>query len=394
MRHSFSPTPTFHFEAVRALWSSPFNGADYGEVLSAVSRVRPGDFESWYEHWSRLGTAVHARGEGLADAVSRGKALLRAGNYLRTAEFYLAADDPRRATTAHCSREWFDAGVKALGVDATRSRLPYEDAQMETIYLRSPHPEARDVFVVHGGFDSTPEELYFTIGAAALERGFHVLIYEGPGQGNLLREFGKPFTPHWERPATTAIDSLTQHCDPGAIIGVGVSFGGHLMARAASVEQRFDGIVLFDYFPGMLEAFAHKMPGPLRGHLTRMPAWLRVLIRLYARYDAELRWALRNAHWTFGTATLPGLIAEIGRYDEGEWVRDIQADVLVLLGEAEHFYDPGLGRSFARRLTGARSVDVHEFAAADGGGEHCQNGAAHLAHEVIFDWARRTVPHG
>ncbi|WP_433432876.1 alpha/beta fold hydrolase [Nonomuraea sp. CA-141351] len=382
-----SRTSTFHFEAVRALWSSPFNGADYGEVVSAVSRVRPGDFESWHRQWTRLAMTAYARGEQLSDRVSRGKALLRASNYMRTAEFYLEPGDPRRMNCASRSRTWFDAGLAALGVDATRSRTPYEGAEMETIFLRSPHPGARDVLVVHGGFDSTPEELYFVIGAGALERGFHVLLYEGPGQGNLLREFGMPFTPQWERPAATAIDSLGRHCGPGAIIGVGVSFGGHLLARAAAMEKRYDAIVLLDYFPGMLRAFAHKMPRLLRGRIGAMPAWLQLLIRLNARYDAELRWALGNALWTFGVTTLPELIAEIGRYDDGQWADTIEADVLILLGEDEHFFDNRLAHDFARRLTSARSVQVHEFPGAEGGGLHCQNGAVHLAHEVIFDWA-------
>ncbi|MEO3805668.1 hypothetical protein [Nonomuraea sp. B1E8] len=381
-----SRTPTFHFEAVRALWSSPFNGADYGEVVSAVSRVRPGDFESWHRQWAHLAMATWGRADRLGDPVSRGKALLRASNYMRTAEFYLAPGDPRRVDCASRSRTWFDAGLAALGVAATRSRVPYEDAEMETIFLRSSRPDARDVLVVHGGFDSTPEELYFVVGAGALERGFHVLLYEGPGQGNLLREFGMPFTSQWERPAATAIDSLWRHCDPGAIIGVGVSFGGHLLARAAAMEKRYDAIVLLDYFPGMLRAFAHKMPRLLRGRIGAMPAWLQLLIRLNARFDAELRWALGNALWTFGVSTLPALVAEMGRYDDRAWADAIEADVLVLLGEDEHFFDNRLGYDFARRLTGARSVRVHEFPGAEGGGLHCQNGAVHLAHEVIFDW--------
>ncbi|WP_460348092.1 alpha/beta fold hydrolase [Actinoallomurus acanthiterrae] len=388
---TFSPTATFHFEAMRALWSSPFDGADFGEVSAAVSRVRPGDFDSWYVQWWQLATRVHARGERLSDPVSKGKAFLRASNYVRTAEFYLDSRDPRRSSTTQASRRWFNAGLRALGVDATRSRLPYNDAQLETIFLRSPCAAAGDVLVVHGGFDSTPEELYFTIGAGALERGFHVLIFEGPGQGNLLREFEMPFTPAWEKPAATVIDSLGEHCDSGAIIGVGVSFGGHLLARAASVEKRYDGIVLFDYFPSMLEAFASKMPRLMRDRIERAPRWMQGLIRLRARRDAELRWALQNAHWTFGTSTLPDLIAELGRYDDRAWTADIGADVLVLVGEDEQFFDPRLAHDFARRLTRARSVTVQEFTSVDGGGLHCRNGAIHLAHEVIFDWAGETV---
>ncbi|MFC4013670.1 hypothetical protein ACFOY2_41020 [Nonomuraea purpurea] len=191
---------------------------------------------------------AHGRGEQLSDRVSRGKALLRASNYMRTAEFSREPGDSRRMECASRSRTWFDAGLATLGVDATRSRTPYEGAEMETIFLRSPHPGARDVLVVHGGFDSTPEELYFVIGAGA--------------------------------------------------------------------------IVLIDYFPGMLRAFA--MPRLLRGRIGAMPAWLQLLIRLNARYDAELRWALGNALWTFGVATLPDLIAEIGRYDDGQWASTIK----------------------------------------------------------------------
>lgn len=385
-RFAFSRTPTFHFETVRALWAAPFNGADYGEVAAAVAGIKPGDFESWYERWSWLADAVHSRAEKLTDPVSRGKALLRASCYARCAEFYLDPADPRRRDSTARVRDCFDDGLALLGVDATRSAVPFDGGALETIFLRCPRPEARDVLVVHGGFDSVAEELYFTIGAGALGRGYHVLIFDGPGQGHSLREHGLRFIPEWERPVGAVLDSLGSHCDPGAVIGVGISFGGHLIARAASVEKRYDGIVLFDYFPGMLEAFVHLAPGPVRRHVAGMPLWLQPLVRLMARVNPDMRWALRHARWTFGIDGLPELVTEMARYDERTWADKITTDVLVLLGEDEHFFDPHLGHRFANRLTRARSVTVHEFPAAEGGGLHCQNGAAHLPHEVIFDW--------
>lgn len=389
MRGLLSRTAAFHFEAVRALWYAPYDGADYGEVISAVSRVRRGSFESWYTEWSGLATAVAQRGEAAVDDVSRGKAQLRSSNYMRAAEFFLSPDDPRRASASAFARSRFDTGTRALGVDVTRSRIPLGDDWMETIFLRSPKAaQKQDVLVVHGGFDSTPEELYFTIGAAALERGFHCLIFEGPGQGNLLREFGRPFTPEWEEPASVALDSLTEHCIPHSIIGVGVSLGGHLLARAAAYEPRYDGIVLYDYFPGMLDVFRHNTPAPLRGQLDRMPSWLQVLLRGTARFDAQLRWAVQNALWTFGADSLPDLIGEMRRYDDSLWADRIATDVLMLVAEKEHFYAKDLAYDFAARLSEARSVTVREFTEREGGHLHCQNGAIHLAHEVIFDWAR------
>lgn len=385
-RFEFSPTPTFHFETVRALWAAPFNGADYGEVAATVARIKPGAFESWYRHWSSLADDVHSRTQRLTDPVSRGKALLRASCYARCAEFYLDPADPRRRECAARMRAWFDHGLATLGVDATRSAVSFDGGALETIFLRCPRPGARDVLVVHGGFDSVAEELYFTIGAGALERGYHVLIFDGPGQGRSLREHGLRFIPEWERPVAAVLDTLGSHCDPGVVIGVGISFGGHLVARAASAEKRYDGIVLFDYFPGILEAFAHLAPRPVRRYVAGMPRWLQPLVRLMARFNPDMRWALRHARWTFGLDSLSELVTEMARYDERPWAGEIATDVLVLLGEDEQFFDPHLGHRFAGRLTNARSVTVHEFPAAEGGGLHCQNGATHLPHEVIFDW--------
>src|SRR2546423_1509538 len=214
-------TRAFDFELLRVLWAIPFNGADLREALTVVPAIRNGNFDSWYAAWSKLARAVAERGAGLSDSVSRGKAALRASNYMRTAEFFLAPEDSRRPDTYSFARLQFDRGLTDLGVDFTRSPVAYDGVEMETLFLRSPGAEDDDVLVVHGGFDSTPEELYFTIGAGALERGFHVLIWEGPGQGALLRRFDRPFIPEWERPSGAAVDSLAQHRRPRAVIGVG-----------------------------------------------------------------------------------------------------------------------------------------------------------------------------
>ena len=230
----FFRTRAFEFELLRVLWAIPFDGADFREALTVVPAIKEGDFDSWYDAWAELAEVVARRGGALSDSVSRGKAALRASSYMRTAEFFLAGGDKRRPNAAAFAREHFYAGLGALGIAFTRSRIPYDGAQMQTLFLRSPSAQHHDVLVVHGGFDSTPEELYFSIGAGAVERGFHVLIWEGPGQGNMLREFGRPFVPDWERPSAVALDSVADHCQPRAVVGVGISLGGHLLARSAA----------------------------------------------------------------------------------------------------------------------------------------------------------------
>ncbi|MES9536775.1 alpha/beta hydrolase [Actinomadura sp. NPDC000600] len=385
-RIRFSRTPAFDFEALRGLWTAAYDGGEVGEVAAVMARVRRGDFESWYREWSAMADRVAARGRAYGEPVSRGTAMLRAANYWRQAEFFLDATDPRRAAAATAGSDLFDAGLEALGTDVTRARIPYDGADLEALFMAPADPDARTVLVVQGGFDSTLEELYFMIGAAAVRRGHCVLMFTGPGQGSALREHGMPFTAEWEHPTRAVLDWLGGFVEARLLVGVGISFGGHLLARAAAFEPRYDGVVLYDYFPGMLTAFLHNVPRPVRGAFQRMPWWMRRAVPLYGRFDAQARWGIGNALWTFGAATLPGLIDAMRPFDDRDWAGDITADGLVLLAEREHFYDPALGHDFAARLTGARSVRVHTFAEADGGHLHCQNGALQQAHEVIFDW--------
>ncbi|MFC4907965.1 alpha/beta hydrolase [Actinomadura gamaensis] len=398
-RIRFSRTPVFHFEALRAVWTAAAGGGDFGEVAAVLERVRPNDFESWYRRWSEMAERVVDGARATGEPVSRGRALLRASNYVREAEFFLRPDDPRRVTAAQAQRRFFDAGTAYLGVPITRERVPYGDAHLETLLLTPPASPAqpaprgpRTLLVVQGGFDSTLEELYFMIGAGAAERGHDVLMFTGPGQGTTLREDGVPFTPEWERPTRAVLDWVDGRVEADRTVGVGISFGGHLLARAAAFEERYDGIVLFDYFPGMLDAFVHSVPAPLRGAFTRMPAWLRASIPVYARFDAQARWAIRNALWTFGVGTLPDLVETLRAYDDHDWAGRITADALVMAGEGEHFYDPELARDFTGRLTGARSTRLRLFPAEGGGHLHCQAGALEQAHEVIFEWLERTAP--
>src|SRR3712207_7666546 len=70
----------------------------------------------------------------------------------------------------------------------------------------------RKTMIVLTGFDGTGEELYFQTGQAALERGWNVLLAEGPGQTGFLRfhpDVG--FRPDYEKPVGAMIDRSEEH---------------------------------------------------------------------------------------------------------------------------------------------------------------------------------------
>jgi pimeloyl-ACP methyl ester carboxylesterase len=383
--HRFFRSVPFEFETIRALWYCCVNGADYGEVISAVTTIRDGDFDSWYQGWAALALALSKRAETLKDVTSAGKALLRASNYMRTAEFFLMPDDARRTESSRYAQDTFYAGLQRLGIAHTRDRIDFGNGQMETLFFPARAPAKQTTFVVHGGFDSTPEELYFTIAAAATERGYDVLIFEGPGQGNLLRRYAMPMIPEWERAASVAINSLSLHCEPRRIIGVGISLGGHLLARAAAFEPRYDGIVMFDFFPNPIEAFKSTLPRALHASFERMPGWLAAIIGFGTRIDANLRWLIHNAKWVFGAQDLQTMIAKIRQFDASAWLDRVKVPTLMMVGEREHFFPPALADEFYRKLP-AKSKRLRVFTQREGGHLHCRNGALQLAHEEVFSW--------
>lgn len=94
---------TFSFELLRATSYAPYGGAEIGECLATAARIREGDFESWHVEWRRTAERVNAvAARALSDGhrLSAREAFLRASNYYRTAEFFLAPDDPRQLVIA------------------------------------------------------------------------------------------------------------------------------------------------------------------------------------------------------------------------------------------------------------------------------------------------------
>ncbi|WP_308718798.1 hypothetical protein [Komagataeibacter xylinus] len=66
--------------------------------------------------------------------------------------------------------------------------------------------------------------------------------------------------------------------------------------------------------------------------------------------------------------------------------RKITADVLILVGEHDHFVPVSQADDFAKACTTARSVETVTFATLSGGAEHCQLGAQTLWHATFFSW--------
>lgn len=161
--------PSFSYELLRAIGCAAYGGADIGECLSTASRIQEGDCESWYQEWSRTAQRV----EALADAalaagssLSAWEAYLRASTYYRSAEFYLhiTPDDPRSLPTWEKCRSCFRQALAISTLAYQEVEIPYEGTSLPGYFYQVDRSETpRPTLLIHGGYDSTGEELYFLV---------------------------------------------------------------------------------------------------------------------------------------------------------------------------------------------------------------------------------------
>ncbi|ARW16045.1 alpha/beta hydrolase family protein [Komagataeibacter europaeus] len=372
----FFRNQTFHFQTLRTLNHIAAGGADLNEVLMAISQIADGDSNGWYTQFSALATRTEDRIPHCADPLSRGHAWLRAHNYWRTAEFLLSPHDPRRQTAWTRQVAAFDNGMRLSAITYERFTVPYENGQLRGIVYPGPSGwQARPLIVLGGGYDSTLEELYFVLVKAAHDRGYGVLTYEGPGQGEALRQYGLPFTPQWEKPTAAVLDHFQANWfTPRRTVLVGMSMGGYLAPRVAAFDGRIDGVVAYDVFFDM-GSVAQRYAAAARDP--------------DAMKNPDIAWALDNALWTLGVSTLEQVLDALKAYTLAGVAEKITADVLTLVGERDHFIPASQADDFARACTHARSVETVMFDVLSGGAEHCQLGAPTLWHAAFFDWMVR-----
>ena len=388
---------SFSFETLRAAGFANYGGADLGEILTTAQAIPEGDEVAWHREWKATAERVDALGRASLAAgrrVSAREALLRASNYFRTAEFYRRDDpknDPEVTELSARSRDAFVAAAGLFDFGFEPIEIPYEGTTLPG-YLYTVDNSPRPTIVYNSGYDSTLEESYFAIGAAALARGYNVLAFDGPGQGAALRKQGLVFRPDWEAVITPVLDfALTRpEIAPDRIALFGYSLGGYLVARAAAFDQRPAAVILDDGIYDFYAAIKNSVPPFLAQWIEdgRDDAALPVMAMLRS-FNTQIRWAMRNGVWAMGVDSDAALAREFRRYTLDGIADQITSATLVLDAENDQFFK-GQPAGVAEALTKAPTTYV-ALREAEGAGEHCHMGAMSRANQVIFDWLDETL---
>jgi pimeloyl-ACP methyl ester carboxylesterase len=398
----FPDNPQFWYETRRAFGSADYGASEFGEVLVTAGRIKAGDFDSWYDAWNDIAERVAREA---ADQLARGhkisarNSFLRASTYYRASEFFLHGNpqDPRIDVAYRKSVECYRACAGLYDPPIEPVEIPYEHTTLPGYLHRVDSSDRRrPLIILHTGFDGSAEEMHVEGALGAVERGYNVLAFDGPGQFGPLHREGLHFRPDWEKVVTPVVDFALKlpGVDPGKIALMGFSMGGYLAPRAAAFEKRIAALIandgVFDYGAANLKLLPPATSAAIKQGLQANTApELDRTIEAKMKESSTAQWAVTHGMYAMGVSTPSAYIAAGLAYTLADGVAEkISCPTLICDAEDDLFFK-GQPQELLDHLRCPKTL-LH-FSVAEGAGDHCQVGAHRLALGRIYDWLDETL---
>jgi alpha-beta hydrolase superfamily lysophospholipase len=382
--------PFFSTLLLRRISYSASGGADIGECISISEKIKEGDPESWYDNWMELANRINNFGKICKDGndfISANECFLRSSNYFQSAESILPNTDQRKLQTFKKSREVFLEAMKLFDFPFNQINIPYENTALPAFIALSNSVKPTKTIIINTGFDGSLEEEYFTVGFFALRRGYNVIMFEGPGQGMLLREEKLSFRPDWEKVIAPILDFAENqnYIDKDKIALYGRSFGGYLTPRAAAYDKRIKALVVNSPIIDSNNLLGKKFPeNVLTLAQTDAEKFDKIIYRAMAK-SPSINSSIEDGMWKIGSSSPSEWINVLRKYDLKEDVERISCPTLVVDSEKDDIItDREIAKIFFCRLKGEKEMIL--FTEGEGAGLHCQMGSLFYSNEMIFNW--------
>jgi len=369
--YSLNRDPNFNFQLNRVIQWDGGRLEDIAPVSESICTSA-----DWKRQLIRLGDTALAENR-TKNAIA----------YYRMSEFFMADGDPDKLlyyqkATALFYKEYQDYFSSGL---VERMEAIYEGVKLPILHVR-PEGKRRDVILLHGGNDSYFEELFFPMLYWA-RQGFEVYLFEGPGQGGVVREQGKKFTHEWERPVKAVLDAIGEN----EVTFVGASLGGMLAPRAAAFEPRIRRVVGWSVFPDFLYVALSMMPKAMRGplrfllhHNLRRPINT-VMKRKMAR-EPIIDWGIRHGMFAYDAPDPFGYIKKLSDYKMTNIGPMLWQDMLVIGANRDHFIPQSLYSMELNALPNVKSLTFRLMTESEDAGSHCNVGNPKLVLDTVADW--------
>jgi pimeloyl-ACP methyl ester carboxylesterase len=391
----------FWFETKRAFGASSYGGSEFGEVMTTAGHIVSGDFDSWYNAWNATAERV---AEEATDQLARGHrisardAFLRASTYYRTSEFFLHGNpaDPRIRGAYEQSVLAYKTCCSLFDPAILPVEIPYENTTLPGYFHRADDSgRKRPLLLIHSGFDGAAEEVHMDGARAAVERGYNVLAFDGPGQFGPLHREGLTFRPDWEKVVTPVVDFALRmpEVNPAKIALMGISLGGYLAPRAAALEKRISAVIandgVYDYGIANMGPVPPEQRAAARVAIRAKDApEMDRVIEQAMKNSPTAAWAITHGMHAFGAPTPRAYVAATLDYNLRNGIAEsITCPALICEAEEDMFFQ-GQPQLLYDHLTCPKTL--MRFTTSEGAGAHCQVGAARFAYGRIYDWLDET----
>ncbi|WP_454914907.1 alpha/beta hydrolase family protein [Xanthobacter sediminis] len=376
----------------------PYGGADFGEIRAVAEAIGDGDDGAYYDAWIAAADRLSAEGDTALAKGHTGSArelYLRASAYYGTSfhPLFGAPVDPRLSAAFRKQVQILDKGL-ALGPHPVLPvRIPFGETPLPAYFIPAHgfENEVRPLLILNNGYDATITDMYFALAVAAARRGYHCILFDGPGQGALLIEHSIPMRPDWEVVVGAVVDfALTQPLvDPKRIAISGWSLGGHLAPRAASGEPRIAALIADPATWGIADGFrdimvrkfgvtpeaARDLGGLDQSVIDRADAFIRGNRQMYWK-------VVQRAFWVHGVDNLRDYLAAAELFTMTGRAELIGCPTLLTQSENDGL-SAGVG-AFFEALRCPKTL-LH-FTAAEGADGHCEMQNRTLLNRRVLDW--------
>jgi hypothetical protein len=369
-----------------------------GEALATAERIADGDADSWVNEWSATAEVCRAAG---AQAESAGHTVSAVAYYRRAATYYAAAlyrfsglsdhSPERELDLWRRQRACWERVVDLQAVPGERISIPYENTMLRGFFFRAPDAEPREprpVVVMNNGSDGATSAMWLEGGAAAAERGYHWMTFDGPGQQAALYEQKIPFRHDWEAVLTPVLDAILPRpdVDENRVALIGVSQAGYWVPRAIAFEHRFAAAVadggVVDVSAGWIEHLPEMMREQLRnGERDAFDREMQIAESRSPAAKATLDF--RSKPYGFDGGSRFDLYQAVASYRLGDEVSSITTPLLITDPDDEQFF-PGQPQQLYDLVPGTK--ELIRFTRDEGAGGHCEPMARSLRDTRIFDW--------
>lgn len=393
MNPTIFKTRDFNFQFYRTLGKATVNFAEIGECFTIAEKIEEGNVNSWFTNWFQFAEKLEENAHkclGNGHLISAKHLFFRASEYYRQSTFFhrVNLDCKELQLGFHRHKRSLIRGFELTDYKLIPFNLEYNNKKLYGYRVINVDSELTlPTIVSPSGYDSTAEEMVYMIGISALERGYNLILFDGPGQGNTLYdpENRLYMTDKYEKVLNKVVDYAMdfKEFDKDKLILMGLSFGGFLMPKAATEESRISAIILD---PGQLDmgmAINNVLPQYLKDILHENSKEAEEKFNaLASNLDGQLfLYPRMSAH---GISSIREYLNLMYDYKiDRQKLKNIKCPVLVCDNEADSV-STEQGKELFDRLECPKKFI--EFKNADGAGGHCEITGRQIFFQKAFDW--------